>query len=193
MQASSRDFRSALASTTCASSKSSVCPRRPQRRRLPRMKPLRVHLDRAALGMVRSWALRMSLWRTAPSRRRKTSTQRSAGRWIEVPQPALGGRRPADVLDTPDGRLETSSQVPRGRSKAAPTSETMAHRYRDAQYGAHDLSVTSAPPCTPDAGMPKEKRSSTARRPWPWRLRDRCPRRQCRPAHELLRPRDQCA
>ena len=25
------------------------------------------------------------------------------GRWIERPQPALGGRKPADLLDTPTG------------------------------------------------------------------------------------------
>jgi len=25
------------------------------------------------------------------------------GRWIEQPQPALGGRRPAELLDTPTG------------------------------------------------------------------------------------------
>lgn len=25
------------------------------------------------------------------------------GKWIEVPQPALGGRKPADLLDTPTG------------------------------------------------------------------------------------------
>jgi uncharacterized protein (DUF2384 family) len=25
------------------------------------------------------------------------------GRWIEQPQPALGGRKPADLLDTPTG------------------------------------------------------------------------------------------
>ncbi|MEO8188658.1 MAG: antitoxin Xre/MbcA/ParS toxin-binding domain-containing protein, partial [Burkholderiaceae bacterium] len=25
------------------------------------------------------------------------------GRWIELPQPALGGRKPADLLDTPTG------------------------------------------------------------------------------------------
>ena len=30
-------------------------------------------------------------------------TAKWLGQWIELPQPALGGRRPADLLDTPTG------------------------------------------------------------------------------------------
>jgi len=50
------------------------------------------------------------------------------GRWIERPQPALGGREPADLLDTPTGVQVGCS----ARSRAAPTSEALADRRRDA-------------------------------------------------------------
>ena len=65
----------------------------------------------AALGMVRLLAMadEMLLHSTAPEAE-KFDTVAWLGRWIEIPQPALGGRKPADMLDTPTG-LETVAKL----------------------------------------------------------------------------------
>jgi putative toxin-antitoxin system antitoxin component (TIGR02293 family) len=39
-------------------------------------------------------------------------------RWLERPQPALGGRRPAELMDTADGRMLVSDLVARMQSSA---------------------------------------------------------------------------
>lgn len=58
----------------------------------------------AALGMVRLLGIAQSMARnsTAPEAR-GFDAAKWLGQWIERPQPALGGRKPADLLDTPTG------------------------------------------------------------------------------------------
>lgn len=59
---------------------------------------------RAALGIARllGMAREIVAHSTAPQARDFDSA-RWLGRWLETPQPALEGRRPADLLDTPTG------------------------------------------------------------------------------------------
>lgn len=58
----------------------------------------------AALGMVRLLGVANAIVAESTAEAaRGFDTAKWLGRWIEVPQPALGGRKPADVLDTPAG------------------------------------------------------------------------------------------
>jgi putative toxin-antitoxin system antitoxin component (TIGR02293 family) len=58
----------------------------------------------AALGMVKLLGIAQEIVRdsTAPEAKGFDSAK-WLGQWIERPQPALGGRKPADLLDTPTG------------------------------------------------------------------------------------------
>lgn len=59
---------------------------------------------RAALGMARLLGIAREIVEnsTAPQAR-DLDAARWLGQWLETPQPALGGRRPADLIDTPTG------------------------------------------------------------------------------------------
>lgn len=58
----------------------------------------------AALGMVRLLGVASAIVTNSTAEEAKGfDAAKWLGRWIEVPQPALGGRKPADVLDTPTG------------------------------------------------------------------------------------------
>lgn len=57
-----------------------------------------------ALAMVRLLAQAGDIVsRSTASQAAAFDTAKWLGEWIETPQPALGGRRPADLLDTPTG------------------------------------------------------------------------------------------
>lgn len=58
----------------------------------------------AAIGMVKLLGIAQEMVRdsTAPEAQ-GFDAAKWLGRWIEIPQPALGGRKPADLLDTPTG------------------------------------------------------------------------------------------
>jgi putative toxin-antitoxin system antitoxin component (TIGR02293 family) len=59
----------------------------------------------AALGVVRLLAqARGMLARSTAPEAKGFDVERWLGRWIETPQPALGGKKPADFLDTPTGQ-----------------------------------------------------------------------------------------
>ena len=65
----------------------------------------------AALGMVRLLSVANAIVANSTADAASDfDTAKWLGRWIEVPQPALGGRRPADVLDTPTG-IETVAKL----------------------------------------------------------------------------------
>ena len=58
----------------------------------------------SALGMVRLLGIAKDIVANSDAAEAKGfDTAKWLGRWIERPQPALGGRKPADVLDTPTG------------------------------------------------------------------------------------------
>jgi putative toxin-antitoxin system antitoxin component (TIGR02293 family) len=58
----------------------------------------------AALGMVRLLGIAQSIVANSTAREAKDfDAAEWLGVWIERPQPALGGRKPADFLDTPTG------------------------------------------------------------------------------------------
>lgn len=58
----------------------------------------------AAVGMVRLLGLAQELLdESTQPEAADMDAARWLGNWIEQPQPALGGRRPADLLDTPTG------------------------------------------------------------------------------------------
>lgn len=59
---------------------------------------------RAALGVARLLAMARAIVEnsTAPEAQDFDSAK-WLGQWLERPQPALGGRRPADLIDTPTG------------------------------------------------------------------------------------------
>ena len=58
----------------------------------------------AALGMVKLLGIAESIVANSTAREaRNFDAAEWLGLWIERPQPALGGRKPADVLDTPTG------------------------------------------------------------------------------------------
>ena len=58
----------------------------------------------AALGMVRLLAIAQAMVQNSDAPEAKGfDSAKWLGQWIERPQPALGGRRPAELLDTPTG------------------------------------------------------------------------------------------
>ena len=58
----------------------------------------------AALGMVRLLAIAQAMVQHSDAPGAKGfDSAKWLGQWIERPQPALGGRRPAELLDTPTG------------------------------------------------------------------------------------------
>jgi putative toxin-antitoxin system antitoxin component (TIGR02293 family) len=59
---------------------------------------------RAALGVARLLGLAQALVADSTAdEARDFDTARWFGEWLERPQPALGGRKPADLVDTPTG------------------------------------------------------------------------------------------
>ena len=60
----------------------------------------------AAIGMVRLLATAQRILSDSTSpQARDFDAAKWLGRWIEQPQPALGGHRPSDMLDTPTGMM----------------------------------------------------------------------------------------
>ena len=58
----------------------------------------------AAIGMIRLIGVAQDLVNNSTSSHAKDfDAAKWLGKWIELPQPALGGRKPADVMDTPTG------------------------------------------------------------------------------------------
>jgi putative toxin-antitoxin system antitoxin component (TIGR02293 family) len=58
----------------------------------------------AAIGMVKLLGIAQEIVATSTAAEAKTfDAARWLGQWIERPQAALGGRKPADLLDTPTG------------------------------------------------------------------------------------------
>lgn len=58
----------------------------------------------AALGLARLLGIAQAIVDNSTSAQaREFNAAQWLGRWIELPQPALGGRKPADLLDTPTG------------------------------------------------------------------------------------------
>ena len=67
-------------------------------------KPVSGAIGQAALGVVRLLALAQEIVsHSTASEAKGFDVQRWLGQWIETPQPALGGRRPSEMLDTPTG------------------------------------------------------------------------------------------
>jgi putative toxin-antitoxin system antitoxin component (TIGR02293 family) len=65
----------------------------------------------AALGLVRLLGIAQSIVDDSTAdAARSFDAAKWLGRWIERPQPALGGKKPADLLDTPTG-LEVVSRT----------------------------------------------------------------------------------
>lgn len=59
---------------------------------------------RAAIGMIKLLALAREMLSESTSPDAKGfDIEKWLGRWIELPQPALGGRKPSDLMDTPTG------------------------------------------------------------------------------------------
>ena len=58
----------------------------------------------AAIGMVKLLGMAQNIVRDSTAKQAKDfDSVKWLGLWIEQPQPALGGRKPADLLDTPTG------------------------------------------------------------------------------------------
>jgi putative toxin-antitoxin system antitoxin component (TIGR02293 family) len=58
----------------------------------------------AAIGMVKLVGIAQEIVANSTASEAKTfDATKWLGQWIERPQPALGGRKPADLLDTPTG------------------------------------------------------------------------------------------
>ncbi|MGH9577277.1 MAG: antitoxin Xre/MbcA/ParS toxin-binding domain-containing protein [Terriglobales bacterium] len=58
----------------------------------------------AAIGMVRLLGMAQEIVRDSTAKEAQGfDAAKWLGRWIERPQPSLGGRRPAELLDTPTG------------------------------------------------------------------------------------------
>lgn len=66
--------------------------------------PIAGAAGQSALGMVRLLGIAKEIvGNSDAAEARNFDTAKWLGRWIERPQPSLGGRKPADVLDTPTG------------------------------------------------------------------------------------------
>lgn len=58
----------------------------------------------AAVGMIKLLGIAQSIVANSTAAQAKDfDAAKWLGRWIELPQPALGGRRAADLIDTPTG------------------------------------------------------------------------------------------
>lgn len=58
----------------------------------------------AAIGMIKLLGIAQEIVANSTASEAKTfDATKWLGQWIERPQPALGGRKPADLLDTPTG------------------------------------------------------------------------------------------
>ena len=59
---------------------------------------------RAALGMARLLGMANEIVENSTAPEAKDfDTARWLGQWLEKPQPALGGRKPSELIDTPTG------------------------------------------------------------------------------------------
>lgn len=73
--------------------------------------PIAGAAGQAALGMVRLLGIAKDIVANSDSPEAKNfDTAKWLGHWIELPQPALGGRKPADMIDTPTG-VETVARL----------------------------------------------------------------------------------
>ena len=62
------------------------------------------HGGQAVLGLVRLLGIAQDMVASSTAdEARDFDAPRWLGRWLEIPQPSLGGRRPAELLDTPTG------------------------------------------------------------------------------------------
>lgn len=57
----------------------------------------------AAIGMIRLLGIAQSIIDSSTADVRDFDAAKWLGQWIERPQPALGGKKPAELLDTPTG------------------------------------------------------------------------------------------
>jgi putative toxin-antitoxin system antitoxin component (TIGR02293 family) len=64
----------------------------------------------AAIGMVRLLGIAQSIVENSTADVKDFDVSKWLGRWLERPQPSLGGKRPAEFLDTPTG-LEVVSRL----------------------------------------------------------------------------------
>ncbi|HET7402512.1 MAG TPA: antitoxin Xre/MbcA/ParS toxin-binding domain-containing protein [Usitatibacter sp.] len=79
-------------------------PKATMERKAASNKPVTGAVGQSTLGLVRLLARAESMVAesTSPDAR-GFDTARWLGEWLETPQPALGGRRPSEMLDTPTG------------------------------------------------------------------------------------------
>ncbi len=79
-------------------------PRATAAEKLKKNTPITGAGGQAALGMARLLARAQQIVANSTSpQARGFEVAPWLGEWIETPQPALGGRKPADLLDTPSG------------------------------------------------------------------------------------------
>ncbi|HWH40640.1 MAG TPA: antitoxin Xre/MbcA/ParS toxin-binding domain-containing protein [Usitatibacter sp.] len=79
-------------------------PKATMERKAASNKPVTGAVGQSALGLVKLLARAESMVAESTSPGAKGfDTARWLGEWLETPQPALGGRRPAEMLDTPTG------------------------------------------------------------------------------------------
>jgi len=79
-------------------------PKATMERKAASNKPVTGAVGQSTLGLVRLLARAESMVAESTSPGAKGfDTARWLGEWLETPQPALGGRRPAEMLDTPTG------------------------------------------------------------------------------------------
>jgi putative toxin-antitoxin system antitoxin component (TIGR02293 family) len=64
----------------------------------------------AAIGMVRLLGIAQAIAENSTADVKDFDVRKWLGQWLERPQPALGGKKPADLLDTPTG-LEVVSRL----------------------------------------------------------------------------------
>lgn len=79
-------------------------PKATAEKRVATNTPIAGAAGQSALGMVRLLGIAKDIVANSDAIEAKDfDTAKWLGRWIERPQPSLGGRKPADVLDTPTG------------------------------------------------------------------------------------------
>jgi putative toxin-antitoxin system antitoxin component (TIGR02293 family) len=62
------------------------------------------HSGQAAIGMARLLGIAQAIVADSTSpQARNFDSAKWLGQWLERPQPALGGRKPGDLVDTPTG------------------------------------------------------------------------------------------
>ena len=81
------------------------------RRKKPLLTEQGEHIEKARASGIASLIAQVQVMVEDSGNLEGFDAEKWVGRWIDRPLPALGGQRPAELMDTPDGRALVSNIV----------------------------------------------------------------------------------